>query len=45
MPANLFGRYMWLIDTLRHYGHLSYKEIYEKWQRSGMSYGGTDIIL
>lgn len=26
MPANQFGRYVWLIDTLRHYGHLTYKE-------------------
>ncbi len=39
MPANEFGRYVWLIDTLRHYGHLTYKEIINKWQQSGLSYG------
>lgn len=41
MPANQFGRYVWLLDMLRHYGHLSYKEISEKWQQSGLSYGDT----
>ena len=44
MPANQFGRYVWLIDTLRHYGHLSYKEINEKWKRSGLSYGDDDEL-
>ena len=44
MPANRFGRYVWLIDTLRHYGHLSYKEINEKWQKSGLSYGEGDEL-
>lgn len=44
MPANQFGRYVWLVDTLRHYKHLSYKEINEKWQQSGLSYGDEDKI-
>ena len=46
MPANQFGRYVWLVDTLRHYKHLSYKEINDKWQKSGLSYGdGDDLPL
>lgn len=44
MPANQFGRYVWLVDTLRHYKHLSYKEISEKWQQSGLSYGDGDEL-
>lgn len=44
MPANQFGRYVWLIDTLRHYGHLTYKEISNKWQQSGLSYGDGDEL-
>lgn len=44
MPANLFGRYVWLVDTLRRYKHLSYKEISERWQQSGLSYGEGDEL-
>lgn len=44
MPANQFGRYVWLIDTLRHYKHLSYREINAKWQQSGLSYGDGDEL-
>lgn len=44
MSANQFGRYVWLIDTLRHYKHLSYKEINDKWQQSGLSYGDGDEL-
>lgn len=46
MPANKFGRYVWLVDILRRYKHLSYKEINEKWLNSGLSYGdGDDLPL
>lgn len=44
MPANQFGRYVWLVDTFRHYKHLSYKEVSEKWQQSGFSYGDGDEL-
>jgi len=44
MPANQFGRYVWLVDTLRRYKHLSYKEISDKWQQSGLSYGDGDEL-
>lgn len=44
MPANQFGRYVWLVDILRQYKHLSYREISEKWQQSGLSYGDGDEL-
>ena len=44
MASNLFGRYVWLIDLLRQYTRLSYKEINEKWKRSGLSYGDDDNL-
>lgn len=44
MAANLFGRYVWLIDLLRQYKRLSYKEINAKWQQSGLSYGEGDEL-
>ena len=44
MPANLFGRYVWLVDILRQYKHLSYKEISEKWLQDGLC-GGEDDEL
>lgn len=39
MAANLFGRYVWLIDTLRRYKRLTFQEISELWQESGLGYG------
>ena len=39
MAANLFGRYVWLIDTLRRYKRLTFQEISELWQDSGLGYG------
>ena len=44
MPANQFGRYVWLVDTLRQHKHLTYKEINEKWKQSGLSYGDDDDL-
>lgn len=39
MAANLFGRYVWLIDTLRRYKRLTFQEINELWQENGLGYG------
>ena len=39
MAANLFGRYVWLIDILHRYKRLTFEEINELWQESGLSYG------
>ena len=39
MAANLFGRYVWLMDILRRHKRLTFEEINELWQESGLSYG------
>ncbi len=39
MAANLFGRYVWLVDVIRRYKSLTYEEINELWQKSALSYG------
>lgn len=39
MAANLFGRYVWLVDIIRRHSSLTYKEISELWEKSGLSYG------
>ena len=39
MGANIFGRYVWLVDLLRQHKHLSYQEIREKWLRDDLSGG------
>lgn len=46
MAANLFGRYVWLIDTLRKRKRLTFEEINNLWVDSGLSYGiGDDLPL
>lgn len=37
--ANIFGRYVWLIEQFRRYGHLTFEEISRHWEESGLSYG------
>ena len=38
MAANLFGRYVWLVDILLRYRRLTFQEISDLWQDSGLSY-------
>lgn len=38
--ANLIGRYVWLVDILRRYGRLTFRQISDKWENSGLNYGG-----
>ncbi|MDO4671939.1 MAG: WYL domain-containing protein [Porphyromonadaceae bacterium] len=44
MAANLFGRYVWLVDTIRQYKRLTYDEINRLWTQCGLSYGEGDEI-
>lgn len=44
MAANIFGRYVWLIEQFRHYGRLTYEEVNSLWRKSGLSYGEEDNI-
>lgn len=37
MAKNYFDRYVWLIDTISRYGHVSKKEIDELWYRSPLN--------
>lgn len=37
MAKNYFDRYVWLIDTINRYGHVSKKEIDELWHRSPLN--------
>ena len=39
MAANIFGRYVWLVDTLLRRGKLTFREINELWQKSDLGYG------
>ncbi len=39
MAANLFGRYVWLIDILLRHKRLTFQEINALWQESGLGYG------
>ena len=39
MASNLFGRYVWLVDMLRKHKSLTYEEINDLWQQSGLCYG------
>lgn len=46
MAANIFGRYVWLIEQFRRYGRLTYEEVNGLWRKSGLSYGeGDDLPL
>jgi len=46
MASNIFGRYVWLIDTIRRHKRLTFEEINRLWVRSGLSYGeGDDLPL
>jgi hypothetical protein len=46
MASNIFGRYVWLVDTIRQRKRLTFKQINQLWIKSGMSYGeGDDLPL
>ena len=44
MAANLFGRYVWLVDIIRQHKRLTYEEINRLWKKSGLSYGDEDSL-
>ncbi len=44
MAANLFGRYVWLIEEFRRYNRLTYEDINALWRKSGLSYGENDNL-
>ena len=43
MANNLFKKYLWLINTIRTFGPISYEEINELWIRSKLNEFGDDL--
>lgn len=39
MASTQLSKYVWLVDILRQYNHLTFKQISEKWKYSGLSKG------
>lgn len=39
MARNLLSRYIWLVDTIRRYGHITRRQLDEAWRRSPYSEG------
>lgn len=44
MASNIFGRYVWLIDTVRRHKRLTFEEINRLWIQCGLSYGKDDDL-
>ena len=43
MAKNYFNRYVWLIDTINRYGHISREEIGRLWKGSNLNETGEDL--
>lgn len=43
MAKNYFNRYVWLLDTIHRYGHITIHEINRAWRRSYLNENGSDI--
>lgn len=43
MAGNVFNRYLWLINTIRTFGPISYEEINALWLRSKLNEYGEDL--
>ena len=43
--ANLFNRYVWLVDTVYQAGKTTFEAINDKWSRSILNESGEDIPL
>ncbi len=43
MARDLFNRYIWLVDTIRRYGHITRAELNECWRRSKYSEGASEL--
>lgn len=39
MSRDLFGRYIWLVDTIKRYGHITREELNARWKKSPFSNG------
>ena len=39
MSKDLFNRYIWLVDTIKRYGHITREELNARWKKSPFSNG------
>ncbi len=39
MSKDLFNRYIWLVDTIKRYGHITREELNDRWKKSPFSNG------
>ena len=43
MAKNYFNRYVWLIETIHRYGHITLKDISRKWEQSALNDDGEPL--
>lgn len=43
MAKNYFNRYVWLIDTISRYGHITFPELSGKWEGSALNEDGAPL--
>lgn len=43
--AQLFNRYIWLVDTIFRRGEITFEELSERWQRSTLNTSGDELPL
>lgn len=43
MAKNYLNRYVWLIDIINRYGHITFPEISRQWQRSALNNNGEPL--
>lgn len=43
MAKNYFNRYVWLIETIHRYGHITLKDISRKWEHSALNDDGEPL--
>ncbi len=41
MAKNYFNRYVWLIDTIKKHGYITFSDISDLWQKSGLNEDGS----
>lgn len=43
MAKNYFNRYVWLIETIHRYGHITFRDISRQWERSALNEDGQPL--
>ncbi len=45
MAKNYFNWYVWLIDTIRNHGYITFSDISDLWQKASINEDGSYHIL